>query len=496
MKRISLLCLAATLVLAAFTPGAAPAQDAPEVQPLLLSRAELALWQAWIRGDHATCYARAQDLLTTPGALDDLTVVAALQARCADELGWHEAHARDLAAALEAQGNWAVLRWHRMTRLRKLGNLAAVKSEARQLRVLDRWWIAGPFSNERGQGFEDELEPEHDLRLDAVYTGKDGQKVTWRPVPATAPDGVIHVGAMLRPNKEAAAFLMTAVHSDREEQVELYAASDGPIRAWQPFTYSTDEFGSRIPAPSAAGPMALEDDVERPLLFDQSRDFIHLAPGWNVLLVKLGNGEEEWKVSLRLGAGPRPKLPADTAELAAVLAAAKPRARRIDLAENPDHVPPSPLQQVLSELLHPVRDRVTAFVRLTMADVLKDYESRYASAGEAERAALKTERAVLHYIAAWANRSAARVAAGREENRRRELLAQCLALEPGAARAALELAQYYTGTFTNPAQADHYAAMAARLAPRWVEARVFAARVLQMKGLNTEVERELAELRR
>ncbi|MBX3474528.1 MAG: hypothetical protein KF754_09110 [Planctomycetes bacterium] len=495
MNRLALPLMVTCLLALALTPASTPAQQAaPAATPLLLSQAELDLWHAWIKGDHATCYARAQDLLTNPGALDDPTVSAALQARCADELGWHQAHARDLQAALESAGNWPVLRWHRMQRLKRLGNLAGVRAESRNLRMLTRWWIAGPFGNERGQGFEDVLEPENDFGPDTVYAGKDGQSVTWREVPAARPDGTIHVGAMLRPNKEAVAYLMTAVHVDQDTQVELHVASDCPIKVWQPYRFGRTESGEKLDPPSRAGICVLEADVERPCLFDQNSELVPLAKGWNLLLVKVGNSDAEWLVSVRLGDGSVPRQPADTEELRRIHQAMVPSPWNRDLAEDPDQPEPSPLHDALSELLHPVRDRVTAFPRMTMAAVLADYEALYAAAPESAREALKPERAVLYYMAAWANRSASSVAAGREENHRRELLKQCFALEPAAARAALELAQYYTGTFANPALADEYAARAARLAPGWVEARVFAARVLQMKGLTVEVERELALL--
>ncbi|MBK9974816.1 MAG: DUF3857 domain-containing protein [Planctomycetes bacterium] len=497
MKRLAPPLLLACFVVLALTPASTPAQQGPaKPAPLLLTTAEVKLWQAWIRGDNAACYAQAQDMLADPGFDGDATIVAALQSRCADDLGWHAAHARDVQTALDAAGNAPALRWQYMQRLRHTGNLDLVREQAAGLGFLNTWWVAGPFGNERGQGFEDTLEPENDLRLDAVYSGMNGQQVTWRELPATSPDGAIPMGAILRPNKEAAAYLLTAVYCDKQVQVQLGVASDGPVKVWQPGTYWQDEHGSRHDPETSAGLLVLEADVERPYLLDQNDGWLHLIPGWNPLLVKTGNSDADWKLSLRLHSGQPTRLPKDSAEMQQVLAAAKPRLRQIDLAETPNYQPPSPLHAVMSELLHPVRDRVTSFPRLEMAGVLSDYEARLTDATGATRQTLAPERAVLHYIAAWANRSSAQVAAGREENRRRELLKQCLALDPLAARAALELGQYYTSTFANPAMADQYASLAAKLQPAWVEARLFAARVLQMKGLGIETERELARLTR
>lgn len=105
-----------------------------------------------------------------------------------------------------------------------------------------------------------------------------------------------------------------------------------------------------------------------------------------------------------------------------------------------------------------------------------------------------TQKAILTFLLGEASKSQVRVASGREENKRRELLEKVLELDPKAARAALELAKYYLGTFRNPTESDRYARLAVSLAPKWVEARVFAARVAGMKGLDGEIERELKAL--
>jgi cellulose synthase operon protein C len=140
------------------------------------------------------------------------------------------------------------------------------------------------------------------------------------------------------------------------------------------------------------------------------------------------------------------------------------------------------LLESILEFFVPYEDRSSSQARRRLGEALE---------GAGDNSELK---AVLSYLAAWANRSAARVSAGREENRRRELLKQCLELDPKAARAALELSQYYTTTFSNPALADDYARAAVGANPQWIEARIYASRVVAMKGLDMEVERELAKL--
>src|SRR5690606_22178025 len=63
------------------------------------------------------------------------------------------------------------------------------------------------------------------------------------------------------------------------------------------------------------------------------------------------------------------------------------------------------------ELLSPKRDRTSSFSARVLSEALSEPSA-------------EATRAVLSYLAGWANRSGASVAAGREENRRRELLKQ------------------------------------------------------------------------
>lgn len=494
MNRLAWPLLIACLLALALTPASTPAQEASNAAPpapLLLSADELDLWQAWIKGDHAGCYARAQQMLDTQGlSPEGFRVALALQVRCAAELGWNKALAGDLARLLPlyaGQPEADLLRHELMQCQRHTGNVAGAWANAKALGFVQHWWIAGPFANERSQGFEDAQEPEHNLDLDAAYTGKDGQRVTWRKLPATPRDGVIDLAAMLRPRREATAFLMCALKVEADSAPTVTLASTDQVRLWR-LKREVRVHGEPVEADSPLGVPLIDQDYERPLGFDQGVAESPLGPGWNVLVFKAGVGEGDWKLSLRC---PGATEATDEATLRAALAETAPLVHHRSLDKTPT---PAGFRAVCDHLLRPRLDRVTAFPRMAMADVLADYNSEYAAAPEAARNALKPERAVLHYVAAWANRSAARVAAGREENRRRELLKQCLELEPAAARAALELAQYYTGTFANPALADEYATRAAKLAPTWVEARVFAARVPQMKGLAVEVERELAVL--
>lgn len=498
MKKLKPTLVAVVLLFASLP--ATTAQDAPAPQgaqadsPALLTPDEVKLWQAWMHGDLRECYSQAQAMLEAPRPGMAFRAVVALQARCADELGWHEAHANDLRSLIDSGPHRDFLRWHLMQRLKHLGETDEIQQVRDKLGMLTKWWVAGPFNNDRGQGFEDTLEPEINLDPNAEYSGKDGQAVTFRELPAEPLDGTIDLGAMMRPNQEAVAYLLTAVYAEREGYVKLQTGSTSSLKAWRLNTLYTDEKGDAVEPEGPPHGLIFNVDREREMGFQQEDSYnsLNLRKGWNVLLVKSGNSDTAWKLNVRLDAHGREWRQADSlAELEQALAADTTHiySRAIGLSPIPDPRRNSFVSAV-SELLVPYRDKTSGFARRTLDDLLTWYDEQEKEP-EGVRA---SERAALAYLAAWASRSAATFASGREENRRRELLEQCVELDPQAARALLELSQYYTTTSSNPTLAHDYARKAVETNPGWVEARLYAARVVLMKGLDVEVERELAKL--
>jgi cellulose synthase operon protein C len=473
MRRLSLAVAALVLLALALTPTTAePGAEQPvPPQTFILSADDVALWQAWIRADLPTVYSLAQQMQSRSD-IDRDTVLTArrLQRRAADELGWQETHLQDLETLLQDRPDDAHARFELVRRLYRMGRLDDIPPHHAKLGTLSDWWVAGPFANERGQGFEDAQEPEQDFHPTTEYIGKDGQLVRWRQLPGVAADGTINLGAMMRPKNESVAYLMTALHVEARVKAELFVGSDQAVRAWM-----MDGEDRQI---------ILQDDVQRPLGFDQSRGSFMLEEGWNLLMVKAGNGEGDWKLRTRIEVNAPYRVARDEVELAE----ATENLARIDFPfailwegwrQN--------LHAAIRELVDQHHDNSSGFARRRLNGALERLDFH----GDAAPAA---EHAVLHYMAALANRSTATVTAGREENRRRELLLQCLEHDPKAARAAHDLAQYYTSIYSNPTLADKYASKAVALAPGWAEARLFSARVVAMKGLSVEVERELHKL--
>lgn len=495
MRRLLPLALLLALVPAAYVP----AQEAPKIDaPLLLSRSELEIWQAWMRADMRAVYENAQAALEAPN-LDPINMptFAAMQAHAADELGWHEAHARNLLSLIEMHDDeqGAYLRWLRIQRLKKLGQWQSAADDAGRLGFVTQWWVAGPFPNDRGQGFEDVQEPESNLALDAEYTGKEGQPVAWRALPAKPADGVINLGAMLRPKDEVTAFLLTAVWCEEETMADFRVGSEESVKLWRLKTEVSESAKNEDYEGHPIGQPYLETTAERDLGFDQdSTAMIPLAKGWNVLLLKAGNSSTAWRLHVRMLCDDETRVAASPEELATAIAESSTQDWGLGKGTAPGGAKEYPFQDACRELLLPRLDRTSSLPRRMMDKALGAFEKLLAALPEGQSARHKAEHAVLCYVAAWANRSSVASGAGREENRRRELLKQCLELDLTAARAAYELSQYYTTTFGNPELADRYAQAAVEAAPGWIEARLYAARVVQMKGLDIEVERELAAL--
>ncbi|MCC6151861.1 MAG: DUF3857 domain-containing protein [Planctomycetes bacterium] len=247
----------------------------------------------------------------------------------------------------------------------------------------------------------------------------------------------------------------------------------------------------------------LERDVERDFGFDQDvlgMKSIGVEDGWNVLVLKVACSEGPWKVRARITNRTDARVDRnvlkveqidDFEKLNAIATAKK---RRTIPPQNPNYGPLGrKIALGLGALFAPKSDRNQNEALKWLREVREEFTKKLAAQKLTPEDCLE-ESAVIEFLLAEASKSTSRVASGKEENKRRELLEQVLKLDPKAARAALELAKYYSGTFRNPTEADRYAKMAVTLAPKWVEARVFAARVATMKGLDGEVERELNAL--
>ncbi len=148
--------------------------------------------------------------------------------------------------------------------------------------TLRDWWVIGPWDYHSHLGYNEQYPPEHEIDLGGIYQGKDGP-VSWRH--HTSPSHVIDLGAALAYPVGGAdslgimrfltAYALTHVHSPNERECELLVVGDSNAKVWL-----NDELV-----------MSERDDH---LSYLEMRDAyaqrarVHLRPGWNRLLVKVG----------------------------------------------------------------------------------------------------------------------------------------------------------------------------------------------------------------
>jgi hypothetical protein len=175
------------------------------------------------------------------------------------------------------------VRFERARDLLAGGDLDGALKIVEPLGLVRRFWIVGPFDNERGRGFKKDDEPVKRIDLDAKYKGKE-REVAWRELQVDQTLGYVDLDAMLRPNDQCSAYVVAFVKSDADVDAAVRLGSDEAVRAW----WNGAEIVTR--------------DVRRQMGFDQDVAGVKLAAGWNTLLVKVCDQTGAWGFRARLTA--------------------------------------------------------------------------------------------------------------------------------------------------------------------------------------------------
>jgi len=151
------------------------------------------------------------------------------------------------------------------------------------LGLVDHAWVIGPFGDGRASfatAFPPEREaaaPERDQR----YAGKR-RDLGWRSAEGGFRDGALVLDALLRPNDQAVAYVVTFARSDRERTAALRLGSPGPVKVW------------------LNGALVMSRDVVRPAALDQDAAAVRLVRGWNRIVIKTVVSEGPWRIFARL----------------------------------------------------------------------------------------------------------------------------------------------------------------------------------------------------
>ena len=307
----------------------------------------------------------------------------------------------------------ALARWRLAGVERSRGNLHRAEAELAGLGVVRGWWVAGPFDNEGRRGLEASWPPEAGIDLGGRFPGK-AREVGWRPLPPEVQeDGVIAVGAAVRPNREVTVFALAVLESRREQRARVWLGTSGAFRLW------------------VNGVRVLSGSAYRPARLDQDAVEVTLRRGANRLLLEIAHDQGELAFVARLAdaAGrpldlalaPMPPLPP-------LPAGAAPRPLRV-----------TPLLAALEARAKGARGAAEGRARMDLAAALA--EKRAEDAGE-HRAAREARRAAE----LLPRDPDAQVLAARLEdedvNRRREHLEAALRAAPGHPDATVGMAEH------------------------------------------------------
>jgi tetratricopeptide (TPR) repeat protein len=370
--------------------------------------------------------------------------------------------------------------WERVGYLRKAGKPDESLALLRSLGFVTRWWICGPFDNERERGFGAKMGPEGDkgivLDLAASYPGKERQ-VSWRPVPAAHPYGWIDFDAMMRPNDQALAYAVTWIRCDEPREVALRFGSDESLAVW------------------VNGAEVLRRDAVRRGGFDQDVAAVRFGKGWNRILVKVGETVREWGFRMRVttpAGEPLPDLahPATDEELAAASAApetgAKPETLKADRGALDALEPAAPRGKTADE----GSDDARAYFWLGVLHRARQYDDQKKEMPHRtyfERAAkLRPDEASYRFAAAEAHTRPIEMGVEKEENTQRRGREKTLEIDPSFAEAYVALAGYYTHSLPNLARAEDLVRKAIALQGDYLEAHLLLADILRRRGFATE----------
>jgi len=161
-----------------------------------------------------------------------------------------------------------------------MGRFTEASGIATTIGFIKKWLFIGSFDNEGKIGFDKVYPPETEINLDARYEGKKFSAV-WRLMPFESPYGEIYLKRMLYPFQNCCGYLLVAVYSPSTRTVALRVGSSGAIKVF------------------LNGKSIIEDNAYRTFAYDQDIAPCVLKAGYNLLLLKVCDLEDEWTSSAR-----------------------------------------------------------------------------------------------------------------------------------------------------------------------------------------------------
>lgn|GEM_PF-4909006 len=219
-------------------------------------------------GDRQAATGVLRDALKTKLAADTRLSAELTLAECLEQTGKKKEAASIYLALARPQGPLSFTRARRL--LSKVTVLDTPLKLQSRYGVATKWEVCGPFPNAGEEGFKVAHGPEKD------------EKVTWQKFVTDDPAGVLVLPEVVEAKKDIVAYARVRVSSSAARQVQLRLGSDGPLAVW------------------LDGKEVFRKKVARSIAFDQDKIAVTVPKGGSVLLIKVGQNKENWRLSLRL----------------------------------------------------------------------------------------------------------------------------------------------------------------------------------------------------
>ncbi len=156
---------------------------------------------------------------------------------------------------------------------KRLGKWQEAEQAYQSLNFITSFWYCGPFDNNEKRGHNQVYGVEQNLNLNATYEGRH-RTVFWRPVSIDPYDGYIDLHTLTAPSRESSTYLVTAFHSEEDQNCTFTFGHAGALKAWHNGQLISDMVRYHSPTP------------------DQVNVNVRLSKGLNTLLLKLSSGEK------------------------------------------------------------------------------------------------------------------------------------------------------------------------------------------------------------
>ncbi|HEY0713885.1 MAG TPA: hypothetical protein VGF45_14490, partial [Polyangia bacterium] len=163
------------------------------------------------------------------------------------------------------------------------GDDAAAAAIWRGLGLIDTAAVCGPFEA-TGRGGIDQVNPPEQPKGGPApgrrFAGKL-REVGWREMAGPTINGALALDGLLRPDKDAAAYVLLYVRSSRAQPAVLRLGSPGPLKVW------------------SGGAPVLRNEAVREARLDQDAAPVRLAVGENAILIKTVVLSGAWRLYAR-----------------------------------------------------------------------------------------------------------------------------------------------------------------------------------------------------